>query len=440
MRSLLLLAIVAELLIASQFQPYSRASDAQSLTSLRPSTAHFLAKRSISNNTQFTSDRILALSGLFFDPGDKSEQELIYGSQLNRDEVYDRVIASKHKEILSPNLSLYYRLSSVDGYDGGLLPIRRFAEFTREFAPPTKTGASDGRLREFLKNVPDLKWLQQMNARFIIADKTQDVFIDGVFYDLLFRLPITQPREISLEPYESTGIGLVFEMTNTQANAQIASVDIVFSDQTQQRFDIRIPPNSPPDGFHTAIDFARAVTPLTMRISPSGAAGDLFLRGVTNIDSRDNTFKSQVVSSDALIRLVHSGDVKIYEIVNDSVERFSLQNNDTETRKEIFLVDERPEYIKLQIDASSSTVEPLAFIARDTCYPGWVARIDGVETPIECVDILFRKIKVPSGKHIIEFSYEPQSLRLGATISIVGVMLWLLLATFVVLRATRSQT
>ena len=43
------------------------------------------------------------------------EQRLIYGPGLSADGLYDRIIASKHKEILSPNLSLTYRLPGVDG-------------------------------------------------------------------------------------------------------------------------------------------------------------------------------------------------------------------------------------------------------------------------------------------------------------------------------------
>ncbi|NJM42241.1 MAG: YfhO family protein [Anaerolineae bacterium] len=68
---------------------------------------------------------------------------------------------------------------------------------------------------------------------------------------------------------------------------------------------------------------------------------------------------------------------------------------------------------------------------RDACYPGWAARIDGVETPIECADSLFRKIAVPSGRHQIEFSYEPQSVRIGAIVSLVGLLLWLALVAVV---------
>lgn len=105
--------------------------------------------------------------------------------------MYDRIIASKHKEILSPNLSLTYRLPGVDGYDGGLLPLKRYVDFVGQFAARERGSALDGRLREVLTGVPANTWLEKMGVRYVIADKTADIFIDGVYYDLLFGAPIS---------------------------------------------------------------------------------------------------------------------------------------------------------------------------------------------------------------------------------------------------------
>lgn len=168
-------------MLGARFQPYTRASDPGALTDLRPSTLHLL----VDNATPGASGRILALSGLFFDPGDMPEQRLIYGPGLSADGLYDRIIASKQKEILSPNLSLTYRLPGVDGYDGGLLPLKRYVDFVGQFAAREKGGALDGRLREVLTGVPANAWLEKMGVRYLIADKTADIFIDGVYYDLL---------------------------------------------------------------------------------------------------------------------------------------------------------------------------------------------------------------------------------------------------------------
>ena len=174
-------------MLGARFQPYTRASDPGALTDYRPATLHLL----VDNATPGADGRILALSGLFFDPGDMPEQRLIYGPGLSADGLYDRIIASKQKEILSPNLSLTYRLPSVDGYDGGLLPLKRYADFVGQFAVREKGGALDGRLREVLTGVPANTWLEKMGVRYVIADKTADIFIDGVYY--LSLIHISEP-------------------------------------------------------------------------------------------------------------------------------------------------------------------------------------------------------------------------------------------------------
>ncbi|NJM42242.1 MAG: hypothetical protein HC853_16625, partial [Anaerolineae bacterium] len=321
--AMLPLMLLIELMAASQFQPYSRASDRQALTALRPSTAHLLAGQKLGE-----SGRVLALSGLFFDPGDMPEQKLIYGNQLNEDELYDRVIASKHKEILSPNLSLYYGLHSVDGYDGGLLPTRRFVQFASQFTPTPKTGADtavlDGRLREFLKAVPENKWLAQMGVRYIIADKTQDVFIEGVYYDLMFSESVTQSLAITLASYESTSLGLVLSATPANIGDLLATARVGFADGSSQDFDIRATEQVTQPYFGQRLAWRTRKLPTSLSLMQTQAQSRLTLRGLTSIDDGDKSFLSQMVRGQYDMRVVHSGDVKIYENLKAARARFGM--------------------------------------------------------------------------------------------------------------------
>jgi len=52
-----------------------------------------------------------------------------------------------------------------------------------------------------------------------------------------------------------------------------------------------------------------------------------------------------------------------------------------------------------------------------TYYPGWVALIDGKETPIYPAMIAFQSIHVPAGSHTIQFFYRPQSCYYGGLVS-----------------------
>ncbi len=417
--AMLPLLLLIELFAASQFQPYSRAADRQALTSLRPSTAHLLAGQALTPGPSPGGEgRVLALSGLFFDPGDLPEQTLIYGKQLNKDELYDRVIASKHKEILSPNLSLYYGLPSVDGYDGGLLPTRRFVQFASQFTPTPKTGALDGRLREFLKAVPEDKWLAQMGVQYIIADKTADVFVDGVYYDLFTQMPLGQQADVELsEPYSATTLGLVLSGT---LPTQPFQVIVEFADGTRAAtLEVQPAQFKPYQSYwHLKLNWSTHAQAHGVRFR--NVPTPLTLMGLTLIDATDNSFMPQQPQSTlAKLRLTYSGDVKIYE------NRAAAPRAYWADGMPASLIVDEPEHIVI--------ANPLNKIGeltlRDACYPGWVARMDGIETLIDCTDILFRKVALPKAAKEIVFTYEPRPFRMGIFVSIAGLLLWFALAT-----------
>ena len=50
-------------------------------------------------------------------------------------------------------------------------------------------------------------------------------------------------------------------------------------------------------------------------------------------------------------------------------------------------------------------------------YPGWRAEVDGVERPILRANYAFRAVALQPGDRVVRFTYEPGSLRLGALVS-----------------------
>jgi hypothetical protein len=60
-------------------------------------------------------------------------------------------------------------------------------------------------------------------------------------------------------------------------------------------------------------------------------------------------------------------------------------------------------------------------VLSENSYPGWRARIDGVDVPIYRTDVTLQGIVVPPGIHRVEFTMESRTLRAGLVLSAAGV-------------------
>lgn len=77
------------------------------------------------------------------------------------------------------------------------------------------------------------------------------------------------------------------------------------------------------------------------------------------------------------------------------------------------LVHDAAERIVLRSRASAPGVVVLA----DAWFPGWEARVDGVESPLLRANLAFRAVAVPAGEHEILLRYRPRALRQGVGIA-----------------------
>lgn len=86
-----------------------------------------------------------------------------------------------------------------------------------------------------------------------------------------------------------------------------------------------------------------------------------------------------------------------------------------------------PEHISLQTNTDGKEL----LVMTDTYYPGWKAYVDGRETPILKANFAFRAVEVPKGMHTIIFSYQPASFSVGAALTIMGVVGFILFLVFI---------
>jgi len=80
---------------------------------------------------------------------------------------------------------------------------------------------------------------------------------------------------------------------------------------------------------------------------------------------------------------------------------------------------------RLVVDADLTT--PGLLIFSEVNYPGWRAIVNGAPVPIVEVNGLLRGVVLPSGQAHVEMTFQPVSLRIGLTLSMMGVTACLLL-------------
>lgn len=450
--------VIIELFLAGQNLPYNALSTPAAWSTQRPAISTLLA----ASEGVTPPPRFLSISDILFDPGDLLEIEAIFGPHLDDRALYDYVIATKQKEILAPNLPLAWGIPAMDGFDGGILPTRDYIQFTSLFLDEEAI-SPDGRLRENLSAVPPLEWLRMANVRWIITDKVYDVWIDGVYYDLQFPASATVPADTSsppaieaypLLPFVATTVGIVGYIEDAGGlpdGAQIGTV-AVFSDGNDLPLvqPLLVGDNLSEDS--SGYSLVRWDAPMQIeRVEVSVVTsfpGTLVVRGVSLIDERSGAFMPTSVSRGNALRLIQSGDVKIYEyrdarpraylvcdpvlvvdqehawdalaespaqtVIQGGLERQAQCDSDDPGEAAI------TSYEAERVEITTRTREEgVWLVLADAWYPGWEATIDGESVDIHRANGTFRALLIPAGTHEVVFAYHSRQLVVGGVVSMV---------------------
>jgi hypothetical protein len=186
---------------------------------------------------------------------------------------------------------------------------------------------------------------------------------------------------------------------------------------------------------------------------------DWQIAGLSLVNLNDQTFQPLIPGN---YRLLHSGDVKLYENLDvlpraflvanwrwaaDGDAAVALMQSDAFDPREtavllgsgetvqnqplledtaVTIESYEPEHVVVRVDSA----QPALLVLTDANYPGWQAEMDGQPVPIETVNVLFRAIMLPAGQHEVEFSFVSRSFVNGRYLSLLGLILWLLSAVF----------
>jgi hypothetical protein len=89
--------------------------------------------------------------------------------------------------------------------------------------------------------------------------------------------------------------------------------------------------------------------------------------------------------------------------------------------------------------AHVSLTQPGYLLQREAFYPGWRARVDGLETPLVRADSVFRAVALPAGEHDVEIYFDSSSFKRGALISLAGMVVIIVLLAWRPIIRTRVQ-
>ncbi|MFW6068829.1 MAG: YfhO family protein, partial [Chloroflexota bacterium] len=436
-------ALVIVLFLGSRTLPYNRLTSSAAFLDLRPPITRLQALQRcdlLPEQCASPPGRLLSLSDIFFDPGDQVELETVYGDRLSEEGFYDLIIAIKQKEIVAPNLPLAYGLASVDGFDGGILPLRDYVSVTG-LVLPEEVAASDGRLREYLEAVPEARWLDLFGARYVITDKVGDEWRGDVFFDTQHAQVIEPGEQVAaahVPAFEATALWILADEEPERVMVTMAAGDT-----------LEIEPEGVEEGLWR-VGFAAPLAPQGVAVMAGGEP--VFLRGLALVDERDMTFRTIVPGN---YRLIYSGDVKIYENLDvmpraflvhewqwasdvaDSVEVMEQEGFDSRTqavlvgegvaqegsgdRGEAQIVRYRAEEVVVE----TSSEGPSVLVLTDADYPGWQAAVDGEPVEVYTVDGMFRGVILPEGEHTVQFEFRPSSFGIGRWVTLGALLVWL---------------
>jgi hypothetical protein len=83
---------------------------------------------------------------------------------------------------------------------------------------------------------------------------------------------------------------------------------------------------------------------------------------------------------------------------------------------------------RLQLFVKST--ENVLLVLSDTYYPGWKAFVDGNPKKIYQANYAFRAVPLNAGTHRVEFIYDPMSFKLGAGVTLLGILGCIAMALF----------
>ena len=431
--------VFTELLLAGRNLPYNDLSPPEVYLSQRFTISQLLAYQA----EESAPGRTLSISQIYFDPGDIAALRARYdrlGMDYNAQ--FHALDAVKKQEMLMPNLALTWGIPTIDGFGGGITPTVFYSQFTSRLLPEGAARAVDGRLGERMALpecsgacIPELRWLQMTDTRYLIVDKVYDIWHDDIAYDTALadswqaveRIswpddPFDQARILHAEPLTGRNDaselenGLLLTVADRSGLQSILASDhsilaLTFTYSGKKGIFLQA---QPPD-FERVLSSAIKV----YRVPSRGARAYLA--------SQASILPDSLQGREEALSVIGAGD---RDVIHGEADLAALA---VDQPGQVTIVEYDDTRVVLQVESSA----PAYLILRDAFYPGWTASVNGVSTPILRANVIFRALQAPAGRSRVVFAFEPHLWRVALA---GGVILWAaaLLLLLALMRRGRS--
>ncbi|MDO8603300.1 MAG: YfhO family protein [Candidatus Omnitrophota bacterium] len=124
-----------------------------------------------------------------------------------------------------------------------------------------------------------------------------------------------------------------------------------------------------------------------------------------------------------------SDEVILEEVLDSALRALLEQYSSSERAKQVSREESvniskyESNYVEIKAESSA----PKFLVLSDTYYPGWKVYVDGKADKIYRADYILRAVYLKPGKHIVKFTYDPFSFKIGAiiTLATIGILLGL---------------
>lgn len=303
---------------------------------------------------------------------------------------------------LAENLNLAYGLSSLENYDA--LEIKNFRdEYDKAFPLKNQWANPD---------TVDTEPLNKFGVRYVISDydlRMQKVDIQPVRDVVLEPLLKSEPILLSLPQEEVLGLRLLPATFNRQNNCS-ARFTILDENLTPKHT-----LSKKCSDFYNNMYFSLNL--------PQGLIlpdAKYFLKLSSDAQDPESAISFYGNGKIPYLAYLKNKDEPGLNLITQGKTWYLFSNpaaKDISGEGEIHVLDKTPERVLLEVDNRQDWVLEL----KKANFLGWNATIDGRKTDLE--KSIFLSLKIPEGRHIVEFKYTPYSFYLGLLVSLVSFLI-----------------